>query len=137
MQVDFLCHPILNELSPNSKFLCSCLLCQIKHLMNLGRARSRKAFFCLLVSHSETESCLEDLAQFHSIEQQLLAIGNFEDDRDNVIDKQFYQIIPPYVPYGEDGPRITLQSSISLINRYSPYRSCRTSLILRLWVNLT
>ncbi|KAK4037185.1 hypothetical protein OUZ56_029228 [Daphnia magna] len=77
-----------------------------------GRARSRKAFYCLMVSQSETESYLKNLAQFHSIEQQLLAIGNFEDDRDSVIDNLFCEIIPPYAPYGEDGPRITLLSSI-------------------------
>ncbi|XP_057378262.1 endoribonuclease Dicer-like [Daphnia carinata] len=88
------------------------------YVQTKGRARSRKAFYCLLVSPSETDSCLEDLAQFHSIEQQLLAIGNVEDDRDSLIDNLFYQIIPPYVPYGEDGPRITLPSSISLVNRY-------------------
>lgn len=88
------------------------------YVQTKGRARSRKAFYCLMMSQKETESYLEDLAQFHSIEQQLLAIGNFEDDRDSVIDNLFCQIIPPYAPYGEDGPRITLLSSISLVNRY-------------------
>ncbi|KZS00568.1 Uncharacterized protein APZ42_003092, partial [Daphnia magna] len=55
----------------------------------------------------------------------------FEDDRDSVIDNLFCEIIPPYAPYGEDGPRITLLSSISLVNRYSPYRRDATSLTSR------
>ncbi|KAI9553581.1 hypothetical protein GHT06_021502 [Daphnia sinensis] len=100
------------------------------YVQTKGRARSRKAFYCLLVGHSETDSCLEDLAQFHSIEQQLLAIGNFEDDRDSVIDNLFYQIIPPYAPCGEDGPRITLQSSISLVNRYCGQLSSDSDVLL-------
>ncbi|KAK4015107.1 hypothetical protein OUZ56_030097 [Daphnia magna] len=95
-----------------------------------GRARSRKAFYCLMVSQSETESYLKNLAQFHSIEQQLLAIGNFEDDRDSVIDNLFCEIIPPYAPYGEDGPRITLLSSISLVNRYCGQLSSDPNVLL-------
>ncbi|KAK4024462.1 hypothetical protein OUZ56_009885 [Daphnia magna] len=95
-----------------------------------GRARSRKAFYCLMVSQSETESYLKNLAQFRSIEQQLLAIGNFEDDRDSIIDNLFCEIIPPYAPYGEDGPRITLLSSISLVNRYCGQLSSDPNVLL-------
>lgn len=72
----------------------------------------------MLVSCANTERLLEDLAQFHSIEQQLVATGNIEDDKDAIVDNMFGQIIEPYQPYDEEGPRITLQSSISLINRY-------------------
>jgi hypothetical protein len=72
----------------------------------------------MLVSSSDSKKFLEDMAQFHSIEQQLIATGNFEDDKDAIIDNLFSQIIEPYTPYGNQGPRVTLQSSISLVNRY-------------------
>lgn len=77
-----------------------------------------RAFYCILVSRSDTEKLLEDLAQFHSIEQQLVATSNIEEDKDAILDNMFGQIIKPYQPFGEEGPRVTLQSSISLINRY-------------------
>ena len=72
----------------------------------------------MMVSRSDSRKFLEDLAQFHAIEQQLVATGNFEDDKDAILDNLFGQIIDPYTPYGNQGPRITLQSSISLVNRY-------------------
>ncbi len=71
----------------------------------------------MLVSKSETDVFLQDLAQFHAIEQQLLTTANFEEDRDCLIDSLFSQIIEPYTPSGVQGPRITLQSSISLVSR--------------------
>jgi endoribonuclease Dicer len=71
----------------------------------------------MLVSSSDSKKFLEDMAQFHSIEQQLVATGNFEDDKDAILDNLFSQIIEPYTPYGNQGPRVTLQSSISLVNR--------------------
>lgn len=73
----------------------------------------------MLVSQSETKRFMEDMAHFHAIEQQLVATGNFEDDKDAVLDNLFGQFIDPYTPYGDQGPRITLQSSISLVHRYS------------------
>ncbi|XP_046636603.1 endoribonuclease Dicer-like [Daphnia pulicaria] len=88
------------------------------YVQTKGRARSKKAFFCMLVSSSDSKKFLEDMAQFHSIEQQLVATGNFEDDKDAILDNLFSQIIEPYTPYGNQGPRVTLQSSISLVNRY-------------------
>lgn len=41
-----------------------------------GRARASKAFFCILVNEGDTESCLQDLMEFHSIEQQVCAFFN-------------------------------------------------------------
>ena len=87
------------------------------YVVQIGRARSTKAFYCMLVSKSETDILLQDLAQFHAIEQQLMTTENFEDDRNCIIDSLFSQIMEPYTPFGVQGPRITLQSSISLVNR--------------------
>ncbi|XP_059352941.1 endoribonuclease Dicer-like [Daphnia carinata] len=105
--------PECNLIIRFDKFRTYCDYVQTK-----GRARSVRAFYFILVSHSDTEKLLDDLAQFHSIEQQLVATSNIEEDKDAIIDNMFSQIIEPYQPFGEEGPRITLQSSISLINRY-------------------
>ncbi|KAK4025948.1 hypothetical protein OUZ56_014980 [Daphnia magna] len=105
--------PECNLIIRFDKFRTYCDYVQTK-----GRARSVRAFYCILVSRSDTEKLLEDLAQFHSIEQQLVATSNIEEDKDAILDNMFGQIIKPYQPFGEEGPRVTLQSSISLINRY-------------------
>ncbi|KAI9563248.1 hypothetical protein GHT06_010706 [Daphnia sinensis] len=88
------------------------------YVQTKGRARSVRAFYCILVSRSDTNKLLDDLAQFHSIEQQLVATSNIEEDKDAILDNMFGQIMEPYQPFGEEGPRVTLQSSISLVNRY-------------------
>ena len=90
----------------------------IQNCLRKGRARSAKAFYCMLVSRSDSETCLGDMAQNHSIEQQLGATENFQDEQENLLDSLFHEIVEPYAPFGDEGPRVTLLSSISLFNRY-------------------
>lgn len=61
---------------------------------------------------------LENILDCHAIEQVLLSKSNFEeDDDDNVYDDACDNLIPPYAPFGYNGPRVTTQSAMSLINR--------------------
>ena len=81
----------------------------------LGRARKRQAFYCLMVNEKERVSYVDMLLQFHSIEQKLLTSSFAENDM--LADCIGPYLIPPYSPFGVDGPQITMQSSISLVNR--------------------
>lgn len=76
-----------------------------------------KALYCLLVSSSDTDSYLQDLMNLHAIEQQLMSVADFDDDVDNLVDGMCSHIIEPYAPFGESGPRVTMQSAVSLVNR--------------------
>lgn len=72
-----------------------------------------------MVSDEDSERYTDELLQYHSIEQTLISHqqSNNEDgeiDTDEISDT----LVPAYAPYGEDGPRISAQKSITLINRY-------------------
>lgn len=71
-----------------------------------------------------SDTYTEELLQYHTIEQQLLGKEDFDDsDEDCVIESACSHIIQPYAPFGKDGPQVTLQSAMSLINRLV-YTSC-------------
>ena len=58
-----------------SLILLYCILLILRSTSNYfiptGRARASKAFYCILVNESDTETCLQSLMEFHSIEQQV------------------------------------------------------------------
>lgn len=70
-----------------------------------------------MVGENDTEPSVMDLLQFHGIERKLSATKDFEEDSDSDFDQIFATLIEPYCPFGEDGPRVTQQGSISLVNR--------------------
>ena len=84
-----------------------------------GRARARKAFYCVMVSQKDRDANNDMLLQFHSIEQQLY--NNRFENYDSRIDRIFDGLVPPYSPFGINGPQVTMQSSISLVNRWLFY----------------
>lgn len=70
-----------------------------------------------MVSDEDSGEYVDELMQYHSIEQLLMNHDDDSSDWESRLEMQCEHLIPPYAPFGTDGPRITMQSSISLINR--------------------
>ena len=70
-----------------------------------------------MMNEKDTENSMLDLMQFHGIERKLSATKDFETDTDGDMEYLFSTLIEPYCPFGIDGPRVTMQSAISLVNR--------------------
>ena len=69
-----------------------------------------------MASDEKLSECLNDLADYHATEQILMDKNNHEEGTD--LDRRFRDLIPDYMPFGANGPRITLLSSVPLMDRY-------------------
>ncbi|XP_057374674.1 endoribonuclease Dicer-like [Daphnia carinata] len=94
------------------------------YVQSKGRARSPKAFYIMMVPENNLDDFLDTLSGFHSIEQSLhnpssLTLSSVTEDEpvDRQIEEYWQTRIPYYCPV-PNGPRITLLSSIGLINWY-------------------
>ena len=74
-----------------------------------------------MVPSNESQVFMESLMVLHAIEQQLMVKTNFEDDQESAIDKVAGELIKSYVPFGDNGPQVTRQSAIALVNRFIGY----------------
>ena len=50
----------------------------------------------------------------------MLLEGQYEEEESD-IDVRCRSLFPPYMPFGCNGPRITMVGAVSLVNRYAPY----------------
>ncbi|KAK4023845.1 hypothetical protein OUZ56_009240 [Daphnia magna] len=94
------------------------------YVQSKGRARSPNAFYIIMVPEDKLDDFLDTLSGFHSIEQSLLDPSSLtlssvteEEPVDRQIEEYWQTRIPPYCPV-PGGPRITLLSSIGLLNWY-------------------
>ena len=49
----------------------------------------------------------------------MLLEGQYEEEESD-IDVRCRSLFPPYMPFGCNGPRITMVGAVSLVNRYAP-----------------
>ncbi|XP_071041573.1 endoribonuclease Dicer isoform X2 [Parasteatoda tepidariorum] len=91
------------------------------YVQSKGRARAKNSIYVLMVEDGlESSKFLQDVCNFKTIEKLLLSrcykrsLPSEEDISEVMADN----IIAPYMPYGVSGPRITMTSAVSLINRY-------------------
>ncbi|XP_077280882.1 endoribonuclease Dcr-1 [Temnothorax americanus] len=86
-----------------------------------SRARAMDALHILLVPQEESNEFIWQLAQYQYIEKTLLLkCSNKEltEDEENEAD-MYAAMIPHYKPLdGDDAPKVTFNSAISLVNRY-------------------
>lgn len=91
------------------------------YVQSKGRARAKNSNYVLLIEERDMyEKFVEDLVSFKTIEKMLQSKCH---DRtmpteDEISTHMADSEMPPYMPRGPDGPRITMSSAISLINRY-------------------
>uniref|UniRef100_UPI003AFB824B AncD1D2 n=1 Tax=synthetic construct TaxID=32630 RepID=UPI003AFB824B len=89
------------------------------YVQSKGRARAKNSKYIIMVEEDEKNKFQEDLNQYQEIEKILLRLCHnrdapSEEDFDSFED----ELLPPYMPYGTDGPRVTMSSAISLLHRY-------------------
>ncbi|XP_050727390.1 endoribonuclease Dicer-like isoform X4 [Eriocheir sinensis] len=91
------------------------------YVQSRGRARAIPSRYVLMTEDSNVEGLLGNIASYRKIEAALSKIcHNRQLPTDMEISAHFAEdeIMAPYEPYGHDGPRITFNSAIQLINRY-------------------
>ncbi|XP_054712281.1 endoribonuclease Dicer-like isoform X2 [Uloborus diversus] len=90
------------------------------YVQSKGRARAQNSVYVLMANNADYQKFLCDLCNFKTIEQMLLSkctdreMPTEEEIATHMADDK----IPPYMPYGSKGARITMMSAISVINRY-------------------
>ena len=88
-----------------------------------SRARATDALHVLLVPESESPKYIQNLAHYHYIEKILLSkcsSGKEAAEFEEAQADSYENLFPEYKPLDEkDAPKVTLNSAISLINRYN------------------
>ncbi|XP_035222013.1 endoribonuclease Dicer-like isoform X2 [Stegodyphus dumicola] len=92
------------------------------YIQSKGRARAKNSMYILMVpKHPATVSeFLQNMSDFKTIEKMLLerCHNRIMPSEEEISDHMADGLISAYMPYGPQGPRVTMSSSISLINRY-------------------
>ncbi|KAK8735002.1 hypothetical protein OTU49_005779 [Cherax quadricarinatus] len=91
------------------------------YVQSRGRARALPSRYLLMVQHSDLQEMLETVEVYKEIENSLInlchdrELPTSNETREHFAEDEY---IAPYEPYGPDGPKITLNSAIPLINVY-------------------
>ncbi|XP_055947706.1 endoribonuclease Dicer-like [Argiope bruennichi] len=91
------------------------------YIQSKGRARAKNSNYVLLVEEKDVfEKFMEDFVDFKRIEKMLQSKchDHTMPTEEEISAHMADSLIPPYMPKGPDGPRITMSSAISLVNRY-------------------
>ncbi|XP_077992696.1 endoribonuclease Dicer-like [Glandiceps talaboti] len=91
------------------------------YVQSKGRARAPESFFIMMVNNTDKDNFIHDLKQFKCIDRILERICHGRDKpTEEEIDAHMADaLLPPYMPNKvEGGARVTMTSSIPLINRY-------------------
>lgn len=91
------------------------------YVQSRGRARAVPSFYVLMVDNMKRSEFLSDIVEYRKIESVLSEIcHNRQLPTDEEIRVHFEEdeIVAPYEPYPPDGPRVTFNSAVSLINVY-------------------
>lgn len=92
------------------------------YVQSKGRARARRSLYVMMVGQEDRESSTINLANYVSIEQDLLKKCHGRKVPHNAEIETSYladELKPPYMPVRKDGAaRVTMTSAISLVNRY-------------------
>ncbi|XP_066938837.1 endoribonuclease Dicer-like [Macrobrachium rosenbergii] len=90
------------------------------YVQSRGRARAVPSKYILMVEMGQHLSFINDLDVYREIEKTLLTLcHNRGSPTAEEIQRHFNDdLLPPYEPYGKQGPKVTANSAISLINHY-------------------
>ncbi|XP_068243252.1 endoribonuclease Dicer-like isoform X2 [Palaemon carinicauda] len=91
------------------------------YVQSRGRARAVPSRYILMVKMGDHVPFINDLDVYREIEKTLLTLCHNRDlPSVEEIHKHFDEddLLPPYQPYGPQGPKVTANSAISLINHY-------------------
>ena len=89
------------------------------YVQSKGRARSKNSQYRLLIDIKEYCNCETKLGEYRRNEVELQSICH---DRtvpeEDEIEIRLKGHCPPFIPLGEDGPRLTVDGSLSLLHKY-------------------
>ncbi|XP_064098364.1 endoribonuclease Dicer-like [Macrobrachium nipponense] len=91
------------------------------YVQSRGRARAVPSKYILMVEMRAHGSFINDLDVYREIEKTLLTLCHNRDlPTAEEIQRHFDEddVLPPYEPYGPQGPKVTANSAISLVNHY-------------------
>ncbi|MPC24342.1 Endoribonuclease dcr-1 [Portunus trituberculatus] len=91
------------------------------YVQSRGRARAIPAKYILMIEESDVDDLLSSVRLYREIETVLTNIcinRELPTDLETSLHFAEDEIMPPYEPFGTDGPRITFNSAICLINVY-------------------
>ncbi|GFR13484.1 endoribonuclease Dicer [Trichonephila clavata] len=91
------------------------------YVQSKGRARAKNSIYVMLLEQSERyEKFMIDLCNFKTIEKMLQSKCHEREmpTEEEITSHMADEAIPPYMPRGSNGPRISMSAAISLINRY-------------------
>ncbi|GFU74958.1 endoribonuclease Dicer [Trichonephila clavipes] len=91
------------------------------YVQSKGRARAKNSIYVMLLEQGEKyEKFTIDLVNFKTIEKMLQSKchGREMPTEEEITSHMADEAIPPYMPRGSNGPRISMSAAISLINRY-------------------
>ena len=88
------------------------------YVQSKGRARDKPSKFVLLLSDMERNK-LGEIRDYHQLETELIELCQSERSlpSEEEIQKKMADIIPPYMPHGTEGARVSLGNSLSLLHR--------------------
>ena len=87
------------------------------YVQSKGRARSKNSRYLLLVDSESYEICRAKLSEYERIESELQSIcHNRSIPNEDEIEERLKGHYRPFMPSGEQGPKITIDGSLSLIH---------------------
>ncbi len=87
------------------------------YVQSKGRARSKNSRYLLLVDSESYQSCCAKLKEYEIIELELQSIcHNRSIPNEDEIEERLKGLYRPFMPFGEQGPKITIDGSLSLIH---------------------
>ena len=88
------------------------------YVQSKGRARDKPSKFLLLVSNEDSK-CLSEIKGYHKLEDELVQLC--QSDRclpsEEEIQRKMADTVPPYMPKGTEGARVTVGNSLTLLHR--------------------
>ena len=88
------------------------------YMQSKGRARAKVSKYLLFIEEEEKGKKFADLSDYRALEKELQNIcqGRSVPGEEEVL-KRMEELVDPYMPYGIEGARATLGSSLSLVHR--------------------
>ncbi|KAK7066036.1 hypothetical protein SK128_000916 [Halocaridina rubra] len=91
------------------------------YVQSRGRSRADSSRYVLMVEDANHQKFISDLDVYREIEKSLKTLclnRNLPTDDETRMHFKEDEIILPYEPYGIEGPKVTANSAVSLINHY-------------------
>ena len=88
------------------------------YVQSQGRARAKESKYILLVEESMAHAHREKLLEYRDLARSLQELCHRRPiPGEDEIEQAMKQLIPPYKPFGVNGPQISIDSSLSLVHK--------------------